>query len=101
MASAEFIIEMARLRDSQPKTKVEYIDIDGNVTDISTFYIEGARFSQGKERAPDEMQAGDFDIVLNNATGYFSEFLPGSLFYTVKYHNARIRVSQGFILPDG
>lgn len=101
MASAAFQTEMVRLQDSTPKTKVEYISIDGVTTDISAYYIEGARFAQGKERAPDEMQAGDFDIVLNNATGYFSEFLPGSLFYTVKYHNARIRVSQGFILPDG
>lgn len=101
MTSAAFRTEMARLQDSHPKTKVEYIDLDGNVTDISAYYIEGARFQQGKERAPDEMQAGDFDIVLNNATGYFSEFLPGSLLYTVKYHNARIRISQGFVLPDG
>lgn len=101
MPSAAFQTEMARQQDSHPKTKVEYIDLIGNVTDISAYYIDGARFQQGKERAPDEMQAGDFDIVLNNSTGYFSEFLPGSLFYTVKYHNARIRISEGFVLPDG
>lgn len=101
MTSAAFQTEMARGQDSHPKTKVEYIDLADVTTDISVYYIEGARFQQGKERAPDEMQAGDFDIVLNNATGYFSEFLPGSLFYTVKYHNARIRISQGFVLPDG
>lgn len=101
MVSAAFQTEMARGQDSHPKTKVEYIAIDSTVTDISAYYIEGARFQQGKERAPDEMQAGDFDVVLNNAAGYFSEYLPGSLFYTVKYHNARIRISQGFVLPDG
>lgn len=101
MASAAFQTEMARKQDSHPKTKVEYIAIDGTVTDISAYYIGGARFQQGKERAPDEMQAGDFDILLNNATGYFSEYLPGSLLYTTKYHNARVRVSQGFVLPDG
>lgn len=101
MASAAFQTEMARGQDSHPKTKVEYIAIDSTVTDITAYYIEGARFQQGKERAPDEMQAGDFDVVLNNADGYFSEFLPGALLYTVNYHNARIRISQGFVLPDG
>lgn len=101
MASPAFQTEMARQQDAHPKTKVEYIDLSGNITDISAYYISGARFQQGKERAPDEMQAGDFDIVLDNADGTFSEFKPGSLLYTVKYHNARIRVSQGFVLPDG
>lgn len=101
MTTAAFQTEMARLQDAHPKTKVEYIDLSGNATDISAYYIEGARFSQGKERAPDEMQAGDFDIVLNNADGSFSEFQPGALFYQAQYHNARIRVSQGFVLPDG
>ncbi len=47
------------------------------------------------------MQAGDFDVTFNNESGLFSEFLPGSLFYRVNYHTARIRISQGFVLPDG
>ena len=44
MASPEFLTELARLQDSRPITKVEYID----VTDLSAYFFEGARFAQGK-----------------------------------------------------
>lgn len=93
--------EARRDTDSKPKTKIEFIDTMGNVTDITDYYLEGAQFEQIKERAPDEIQAGDFDIVLANHDDKFSEYVASSLIYGTQYHLARIKVSQGFILPDG
>lgn len=101
MASAAFLTEMARLQESHPKTKVEYISVLGVTTDISTYYKDGARFEQIKERAPDEIQAGNFDLVCYNHDNKFSEYVSTSLFYGVQYHGAKIKVSQGFVLPDG
>lgn len=101
MPSTAFQTEMARLQDAHPVTKVEFISTTGVVTDISTYYASGASFDQIKERAPDEIQAGDFDIVLFNHDNYFSEYVSTSLIYNTQYHGARIRVSLGFVLPDG
>ena len=70
-----------QLWDSKPVTKVEFIDVDGNATDISTWYLEGANFEQIKDRAVSEIQAGNFDIVLANQDDYFSEYVSTSLFY--------------------
>lgn len=92
---------MARLLDAHPKTKVEFIDTLSNVTDISAYYQSGAQFQQVKERAPDEIQAGNFDIVCFNHDNKFSEYDPTSMLYGVQYHGARLRISQGFVLPDG
>jgi len=97
----DFLNEMARLRDSTPQIKVEHIAVDGTVTDISDYYESGGNFTREKERAPDEIQAGDFDITLINHDDYFSEYKAGSLFYGVQYHFSRIRISVGFMLPDG
>lgn len=99
--SAAFIGEMERKRGSQPKTKIEFITKAGAVTDISPWFLLGANLEQVKERAPDEIQAGSFDVVLSNHDDKFSEFKTTSLLYGVDYHGARIRISQGFILPDG
>jgi hypothetical protein len=96
-----FNTEANRLQDSKPITKVEFIGVDASVTDISAYYREGAQFDQQKDRAAGEIQAGDFDIIFDNCTNYFSEFVPGSLLYGKQYHMAQIRVSLGFILPDG
>lgn len=96
-----FASEMRRMRDTHPITKIEYIDHDGNVTDITDHYLSGAVFEQVKERAPDEISAGDFDVVLANHDNLFSEFVVGSLFYEQTYHLANIVVYQGFRLPNG
>ena len=93
--------EMGRLQDSKPITKVEFIEVGGTVTDITAYYIDGARFDQVKDRASGEIQAGDFDINLHNTDNYFSEFDPLSFLYNKQYHGAKIRISMGFILPDG
>lgn len=101
MASAAFQTEMARLQDAKPRIKVEHISPLGVTTDITAYYVSGASFEQIKERAPDEISAGDFDIILNNHDDYFSEFVATSLFYNVTYHGGKIKISQGFILSDG
>lgn len=101
MTSAAFLTEMDRQQDPIPRTKVEFISTADVTTDITAYYINGANFEQIKERAPDEIQAGNFDIVLSNHDDYFSEFIATSLFYNAQYHGARIKVSQGFTLPDG
>lgn len=99
--SAAFLLEMARKRGSNPKTKIEYIDKSNVTTDISRYFLSGANLEQVKERAPDEIQAGQFDVVLSNHDDYFSEYKPGGLFSAGDYHGAKVRISQGFILPDG
>lgn len=101
MVSAAFQTEMERKNDSLPKIKVEFIDPSNVVTDISLYYLNGANFEHVKERAPDIIQAGNFDIVLSNHDDKFSEFKAGSLLFGVDYHSAKIRISLGFILPDG
>lgn len=99
--SLAFLQEMARKRGSNPKTKIEYIDKSDVVTDISRYFLSGANLEQVKERAPDEIQAGQFDVVLSNFDDYFSEYKAGGLFSAGDYHGARIKISQGFVLPDG
>jgi hypothetical protein len=96
-----FAEETEKLRDSKPVTKVEFIDVDGNATDISDWYIEGAQFEQVKDRAVSEIQAGNFDVVLSNHDDYFSEFVSTSIFFEKQYHGAKIRISVGFIVPSG
>lgn len=100
MASTAFETEMDRPRGTTPRTKVEFITKAGVVTDITDWYESGANFEQVRERAPDEIQAGQFDIVLTNEDDMFSEFIVGSLLYGLDYHGAKIRISQGFLLPD-
>ncbi len=92
---------MLQMWDSKPVTKVEFIKVDGSVVDISNYYDIGAKFSQTRDRAAAEIQAGDFDVVLFNHDNYFSEYDPNSLLYNLQYHGAKIRVSLGFIFPDG
>lgn len=101
MPTAAFLLEMDRKRDSQPRTKIEFITKASVVTDITRWYLSGANLEQVKERAPDEIQAGQFDIVFSNHDDKFSEYVTTSLLYNVDYHGARIRISQGFVLPDG
>src|SRR6267142_3735304 len=101
MVSAAFQTEMARKRGSTPRTKIEFIDKSNITTDISAYFVSGANLEQIRERAPDQIQAGQFDIVLRNDDDKFSEFVPTSLLYGVDYHGARIRISEGFVLPDG
>ena len=93
--------ELDKLQDTKPLVKVEFIDTSDTITDISSYYHSGGVIERVKERAPDELQAGDFDVVLFNHDNYFSEYRTGSLFYETQYHNAKIRISLGFTLPDG
>ena len=99
--SAAFIAEMERARGSRPLTKIEHISKAAVVTDISEYFLEGANLETVKERAPDEIQAGEFDVVLSNQDDKFSEYISGSLFFETDYHGSTIRISQGFVLPDG
>jgi hypothetical protein len=101
MVSTAFLTEMDRQQGSTPRTKVEFIDKNDTVTDITAYYLSGANFEQVRERAPDEIQAGQFDIVLANHDDTFSEYAATSLLYNLDYHGARIRISEGFLLPDG
>ncbi len=101
MVSSAFLTEMARKRGSAPRTKIEFIDKLGNVTDISDYYLHGAQLQQVRERAPDEIQAGQFDVVLRNDDDFFSEYVASSLLFELDYHSAKIRISEGFLLPDG
>jgi hypothetical protein len=101
VVSSLFETEMARKRGSAPRTKIEFITKGGVATDISTYFLSGAQLQQVRERAPDEIQAGQFDVVLRNDDDYFSEYVVGSLLDGVDYHGARIRISEGFLLPNG
>lgn len=101
MVSSSFQTEMARKRGSAPRTKIEFIDKDGNVTDISDYFLSGAQLQQVRERAPDEIQAGQFDVVVRNDDDKFSEYVATSLLFGLDYHSAKIRISEGFLLPDG
>jgi len=101
MVSTAFQTEMARKRGSAPRTKIEFIDKLGNVTDVSDYYLHGAQLQQVRERAPDEIQAGQFDVVLRNDDDFFSEFVATSLLFELDYHGAKIRISEGYLLPDG
>jgi len=101
MPSAEFQEEMERKLNSQPKSKIEFIDKSNVVHDITRYFKSGANLKSVRERAPDEIQAGQFDIVLINSDETWSEFKFGSLIYGGDYHGAKIRISQGFVLPDG
>jgi hypothetical protein len=96
-----FLYEMGKKRDTNPFIKIEHIDMNGTVTDITDYYDSGGNISREKERAPDEIQAGDFDITLFNHNDYFSEYKAGSLFYGIQYHFSTIRVSVGFVLETG
>lgn len=98
---SSFFTEMRRKRDSKPIIKVEFIETDNTTTDISAYYLSGANLEQIKERAPDEIQAGNFDIVLANHDNNFSEYVSGSLLNGIQYHGARIKVYVGFKLPNG
>jgi hypothetical protein len=97
----DFVYEMEKKRDTTPFVLVEHIDLAGTVTNISSYYVSGGNVSREKERAPDEIQAGDFDIELLNHDNYFSEYIATSLFYGVQYHLSKIRISAGFILANG
>jgi hypothetical protein len=96
-----FLNEMGKLRDSTPFVRVEHIAVNGTITDISGYYSAGGNITREKERAPDEIQAGDFDLTLFNHDDYFSEYKAGSLFYGVQYHFSQIRISVGFVLKTG
>jgi hypothetical protein len=89
------------LRDAKPRVKVEFVDTSGVATDVSRYYAGGGNVTRLKERAPDEIQAGDFDVVLHNHDDYFSEYKASSLLYGIQYHGARVRIWIGFELSDG
>ena len=93
--------EITRMRGGRPFVTVEHIALDGSITDISRYYSSGGNITREKERAPDEIQAGDFDITLFNHDNKFSEYKVGSLFYNTQYHGSKIRISVGFISPSG
>lgn len=93
--------EIVKLQDVQTELKIEHIDHDGNYTDLTGYFSSGATIERIKERAPDEIQSGDFDVVLFNHDDFFSEYKAGSLFYQTEYHNTRIRIMLGVRLSDG
>ncbi len=101
MVSSAFLDAMDQPQGTTPRTKVEFIDKSNNVTDVTAYYLSGANFEQVRQRAVTEIQAGQFDIVLSNQDDKFSEFVASSLLYNLDYHGARIRISEGFLLPDG
>ncbi len=101
MVSPAFLVEMVKPQGTTPRTKVEFIDKVGNVTDVTAYYLSGANFEQVRQRAVAEIQAGQFSIVMSNQDDTFSEYKVGSLFYNLDYHGAKIRVSEGFLLPNG
>lgn len=101
MVSSAFEAEMARKRGSSPRPKIEFVDKLGNTTDLSDSYLSGGQLQQIRERAPDEIQAGQFDIVFDNADDRFSEYLATSMLFELDYHGAKIVISEGFLLPDG
>jgi hypothetical protein len=100
-ATESFFTEIEKLLDTKPRFKIEFIDTSGVATDISEYYEAGGEVERVKERAPDEIQAGDFDIVLKNHDDNFSEYKAGGLLFGIQYHGARIRVWAGFQLSDG
>lgn len=99
--SDSFWAKLDQKQDTVPLVKVEYIATDGTIYDLSRYYDSGAVVDRIKERAPAEIQAGDFDVTLFNHDDYFSEFVPSSLLYNATYHGSQIRVSLGFLLDDG
>jgi hypothetical protein len=101
MVSPAFLVAMDQPQGTTPRTKIEFVDKAANVTDITAYYLSGANFEQVRQRAVTEIQAGQFDIVLSNQDDKFSEYVATSLLYNLDYHGARIRVSEGFLLPDG
>lgn len=101
MVSPAFLAEMDRQQGTSPRTKVEFIDKSNNVTDITANYLSGANFEQVRQAQVTEIQAGQASIVFTNHDDTFSEYKVGSLLYGVDYHGARLRVSEGFLLPDG
>ncbi len=96
-----FLEEMQRLRDAIPLVKIEWLDPSGNANDVSRYYVSGGNVSRLKDRALDEVQAGDFDVTFWNTDGTFSEFISTSLLFGVAYHGTRLRVWLGFRLSDG
>src|SRR5882724_7125587 len=101
MVSAAFVTEMERPQGTTPRTKVEFISKAAVVTDITAYYLSGANFEQVRQRAVAEIQAGQFDVVFSNQDDTFSEYVLTSLLYNLDYHGAKIRLSEGFLLPDG
>ncbi len=99
--TGSFMSEIEKKLDTKPRVKVEFVTIAGVATDISQYFDSGGVVERIKERAPDEIQAGDFDVVLINHDDYFSEYKASSLFYQTQYHGAKIRVWMGFELEDG
>ncbi len=96
-----FEAEQNKKLGTRPRVKVEFVSVLGQVTDITEYYLSGGILERLKERAPDEIQAGDFDIVLSNHDDNFSEFVAGSLFEALQYHGAKIKLYFGFDLGDG
>lgn len=96
-----FFTFLDKKRDAKPVVRLEFVDRDGVATDISRYYDEGANVERIKERAPDEIQSGDFDLVVFNHDDTFSEYKVGSLLHGIVYHGAKIRIWIGFKLSNG
>lgn len=104
MVTSNYQTEMDRKQDSKPVVKVELIESDSTTTDISAYFLSGANFEQIRERAPDEIQAGNFDVVLSNQDNTFSEYISTSILFGKKYHGyngAKLKIYLGFVLSDG
>lgn len=102
MPSTDFLALMDKKQDAPIAFLVELVAPDGTSYDVTEFYLSGGEMSQTKQRAPDEIEAGTFDVVFDNSTNFFCEFDTASIFYGVQYQGSwMVRVSQGFVLPDG
>jgi len=80
----------------KPQDKVEIELTAGVWTDVTEYYEGGATFDQEKERAPDQISAGDTRYTFDNSEDTFTPTDAGSIFYGVLYQGKKIRFSVGF-----
>ncbi len=81
---------------SKPLDKVEIELTAGTWTDVTEYYMGGARFSAEKEKAPDIITAGDTRYSFDNSENTFTPSDSSSIFYNVIYIGKKIRFSEGF-----
>ena len=91
-----FTDEMDKQQGSIPVDRIR-ITIGTVVTDLTSYYLGGAKFSHKKEKAIDRITTGDVTYTFSNYDNYFSELDSNSIFYNVDYlNNAKIDFAEGF-----
>ncbi len=102
MPSSEFLALMDRKLDAPAAFLVEILDASDVATDVTRYYRSGGGISQSRNRYPDQIEVGSFDIVFANTDDTFSEYKAASLFFGQDYHQKwRVRISQGYRLAAG